>query len=63
MVLEIWRATDRIFSHFGPFFTILPPPTPKHQKFEKIKKKKKTCGDITISHKCTINDNHMMYDS
>ena len=41
MVLEIWRATGRIFSHFGPFFTILPPPNPKHQKFEKMKKKQK----------------------
>ena len=24
MVPEIWSATDRIFSHFGPFFALLP---------------------------------------
>ena len=24
MIPEIWSETDRIFSHFGPFFTLLP---------------------------------------
>ena len=34
----------------------------QNKNFEKIKKKKKTLGDI-ILHMCTINDNHMMYGS
>ena len=34
------------------------------QKIKILKKKKnKTPGDIIILHKCTINGNHMMYDS
>ena len=43
-------------------FCPLPPPpkNPENQNFEKIKK---TPGDIIILHKCTINDNHMMYGS
>ena len=32
----------------------------KNQKFEKMKKNP---GDIIILHMCTINDNHMMYES
>ena len=60
MVPEICRATDRIFSHFGPFFALLPPNNPENPNFEKMKK---TPGDIIILHKCTTNDNHMMYDS
>ena len=56
MVSEILSATDRIFCHFEPFFTLLPPNHPKKQNFEKIKK---TPGDIIILHKCNINDNHM----
>ena len=39
---------------FLPFYN------PKNQNFEKMKK---IPGDITISHMCTINDNHMMYGS
>ena len=61
MVPEIWSATDRIFFHFGAFFALLPPPNnPKNLNFEKMKQ---TLGDIIILHKCTINDNHIMYDS
>ena len=45
MVPEIWKATDRIFSHFGPFFALLHPPHPpnnqENQNFENMKKKKK----------------------
>ena len=47
------------------FFALLPlhPLTllnnPKNQNFEKMKKNSR---DI-ILHKCTINDNHMIYDS
>ena len=33
----------------------------KHQNSEKLKKK--TLGDVTILHMCTINDNHIMYSS
>ena len=32
MVLKIWSATDRIFSHFGPIFALLPPKNPKNEK-------------------------------
>ena len=62
MVPEIWSVTDRIFSNFGPFFSLLPPtpPNSKNQNFEKMNK---YCGDINILHMCTINKNHMMYGS
>ena len=46
-----------ILDHFLPFY---PPNNPKNQNFEKMIK---TPGDIIILHMCTINDNHMMYDS
>ena len=62
MVLKIWSIADRIFSHLGPFYALLPPNNLENQNFEKMKKKK-TTGDIIILQKCTINDNHMMYDS
>ena len=39
MVPEIWSMADRIFSHFGWFFGLLPPKKPENQNFEKIKKK------------------------
>ena len=48
------------FCHFGPFFALLLPNNLKNQNFEKMKK---TPGDIIILHMCTINDNHIMYDS
>ena len=58
-----------IFSHFGPFFIILPlprPPSPLNnpinQNFKK-KKKEKTPGDIVILHKCTKNNDYMVYCS
>ena len=39
MVPEIWRMTDRIFSHFGLFIALLPPPdNPENQNFDKMKK-------------------------
>ena len=63
MVPEIWSATDKTFlilDHFLPFYS--PSPNiPENQNFEKIIKKKKKPGDIIIFHKCTINDNRMMY--
>ena len=60
MVLETWSATEffLILELFLPFY---PPNNPENQNFEKMKKK--TPGDIIISHRCTINDNHIMYDS
>ena len=59
MVPEKASATEFfvILDHFLPFY---PPNNPKNQNFEKMKK---TPGDIIILHKCTINDNHMMYGS
>ena len=45
-----------ILDHYLPFY---PPNNPENQNFEQMKK---TPGDIIISHKCTINDNYMMYD-
>ena len=56
IVPEIWSTTDKIFSHFGPFYT---PNNPENQNFEKMKK---TPGDIIILHKCTTNEN-MRYGS
>ena len=61
MVPEIWRATDRSVCHFGLFFAPLPPPNkPEIQNFEKMKK---APGDTIILQMCTINVNHMMYNS
>ena len=65
-----WKSYDVWFLRYGVrhaelfltldnFFTILHPNNPENQNFEKMNK---TPGDIIISHKCTINDNHMMYD-
>ena len=47
MVSEIWSATYRIFSHFGPFSPFYPPPLPlpnnlSKSKFQKKWKKKNT---------------------
>ena len=61
MVPEIRSATDRIFfviqDHFLPFY---PNMDPEKQNFDKMKK---TYEDIIILQMCTINDNHMMYES
>ena len=53
---------DEIFCHFGPFFTLLPPPPSQNRKsnFSKIKK---ASGDVIILHICTKNHYHMMYAS
>ena len=40
MVPDIWRVTDRIYSHFGPFFALYPPNNAGNQNFEKNEKKK-----------------------
>ena len=49
-----------VISHFGLFFALLPPNSPKNQNFEKMKK---TPGDIIILHMCTKNYDQMMYSS
>ena len=49
-VPEIWCMTDIIvISHFGLFFALLPPNSPKKQNFEKIKKK---CVEISSFYIC-----------
>ena len=58
MVAEISSIADRTFWLFGLFCPILPPNNPESQNFEKMKK---IPGDISILHKCTINDNYMIY--
>ena len=58
---EIWCMTDVIvISHFGLFFALLSPNSPKNQNFEKMLKRP---GHIIILHMFTIKDNHMMYGS
>ena len=52
---------DRIFVILERFLPFYPPNNPKNQNFEK--KTKKFPEDIIILHRCTINDNHMMYGS
>ena len=60
MLPETWNVTDiiAILSLFFPFL---------HHWCQKLKfeknVKKKPYQDIIILHKCTINDNHMMYGS
>ena len=58
-VPQIWCVTDVIIFHFGPFFTLLPPNSPKYQNFKKMKK---VPGDITL-HMCTKNYDQMTYGS
>ena len=53
------RQTE-FFCHFELFLALLPPNNPENQHFEKMKKAQ---GDIIILHKCTINGNHLIYDS
>ena len=48
------------FLIFGPFFAFLLPLTTWKIK---ILKNKKKLGDIIVLHRCTINENHMMYGS
>ena len=56
-------ACARCNSYFS-FWAIFCPFTPVTAKKTKISKKmKKTPGDIIILHKCTTDDNHMIYGS
>ena len=60
MVPDIWIVTDKIFFHLDHFLPFYLPNDPKNQN---VLKKKKAPGDIIILHKCTKNENHMMYGS
>ena len=55
---QAWKT--KFFVILDCFLPFYPPNNPKNQNFEKMKK---ASGDIIILHKCTKNDNHMMYDS
>ena len=58
---EIWCVTNVILIfHFGLFFAILPPDSPKN---EKLKRMKKLSGGIIILHNCTKNQDHILYYS
>ena len=57
---DIERDWPNCLSFCTLFWPYTPPNNPKIQNFER-KKKKKTAGDIFILHKCTINENHIMY--
>ena len=48
------------FSFWTMFCPLTPPKNPENQNFVKMKKAPR---DIIILHKCTINDNNMMYGS
>ena len=49
-VPEIWHVTDVIvIFHFGLFFALLPPNSPKNENFNKMKK---MAGSVIILHKC-----------
>ena len=60
IVPYIWCVTDVIISHFGPFFALFPPNSPKIQNLTKMKK---TPSDIIILHKCTKKHDHTLYCS
>ena len=62
LVPEIWSATGIILCHFGPSFTLYPTNSPKNQTFEKMNEKKLP-RHITISHKSTKNNDHMLHFS
>ena len=58
---EIWHVTEMIITfHFGQFFALLPLQQPKKWK---LQINEKLPGDIIISHKCTKNQDHMLYCS
>ena len=67
-VPEIWHMTDVTIFHSEPFFGLLPPPPPPpyplpNTRWIKIKKIKKTHGDIIILCKCTKSHDDMLYCS
>ena len=56
--LRHWVRQTEFFVILDCFLSFYSPCNPKNQNFEKMKK---TARDIIILHKCTINDNHMLY--
>ena len=60
-VPEIWHLTDVIvIFHFGLFFVLLPPNSPKNKNFKKMRE---ITGGIIILHNCTKNHDHLLYCS
>ena len=53
---------QNLFS-FWTIFALLEPPPPKNPENQNFEKMKKPPGDIIILHKCTINDDHIIYGS
>ena len=60
MVPELSAQQTEFFVILDYFLQFYPTTTQKNQNFENVKK---TPGDITILHKCTIDDNYMLYGS
>ena len=58
MVSEIWSVTDRILLFLTNFSPFTLSNNLKNQNFENMKK---IPEDNIILHKCTLNENHMMY--
>ena len=56
----MWCVLDVSIFHFGQFFALFPPNSPKNQNFKKNEKK---TGDIIIYLTCTKNHDHMLYCS
>ena len=54
---KLWQNSLSFWAIFCPFTPLTT------RKIKILKKKKKMPGDITILHKCTINDNHVIYGS
>ena len=63
MISVRYGSTKKSFSHFGPFFALLPPPPPDNPENQTFKKLERMPGNIIIWDMCTINDNQMMYVS
>ena len=60
-VPEIWHLTDVIvIFHFGLFFVLLPPNSPKNKNFKQMRE---ITGGIIILHNCTKNHDHLLYCS
>ena len=58
--LRYWVRQTEFFVILGYFSPFHPLTTHKNRLLKKLKKKH---GNIIILHKCTINDNHMVYGS
>ena len=63
MVPDIWKRGRENFVSFWTVFCLFTRPLPNNLENKNFEKLKKIPGGIIILHMCTINDNHMMYDS